>query len=123
MIEISLEELPAHLAASAVYNASHCILNDHLRTSPGEMSFLVFEIVRNEKSKGYFLDQPDCGHVYAILEELTGYIWSNSNRLFLELEFVRGVSQEEIDTEGNQFRSIISHLAMDYCDRNDFHIE
>ena len=49
--------------------------------------------------------------VYFIIEAKTQYIFSNSNRLFLELELARGVTQEEFDQEALEFRSLLSRFS------------
>jgi hypothetical protein len=118
LVELSLNDLPVSVSMNIAYNATHCILNDDLRLRPEDMSFIAFKLKRNEKSIGYFLNQTDGDDIYIAFEENTGYIWSNCNRLFIEQEFARGVSQYEIETEGNQFRNLVSHLAMNYCERN-----
>ena len=118
---LSLEELPVYLADMIVFNACHCLQNDGIHLQAESMSFLVFEVMRNEKSRRYFLEKTDEERVYAVFEEHSGFIWSNSNHLFLEMEFARGVSRQEIDEEGLEFRCLISHLAIDYCSRNTEH--
>lgn len=115
--EIKLNDLPGNVAKMVIFNAVHCILNNDLQLNSKDMSFLVFQIIKNEKSYKYFTDKGQRGKfVYIVFEEHTGYISSNSNQLFLEFELARGVTQHEFDTEGNQFRSLISHLAIDYCE-------
>lgn len=99
-------------------NASHCICNDELKLAPNNMIFRAFEVIRNEKSVPYLTDYPR-GSVYTIFEERTVYISSDSNKLFRELEFARGVSKEEYDKEGMQFRCLISHLAIAYDEEHN----
>lgn len=119
--EMPLSALPGRTLQTAKYNASHCILNNHLQLNPDDMFFLAFEMIKNQKSSRYFDTIYDHNLIYVVLEEHTGYIFSNSNRLFLDLEFIRGVSQHEFDTEGDKFRSLLSHLAIAYCEEH--HIE
>ena len=54
--------------------------------------------------------------IFVVIEEHTRYICSNSNKLFLEMELASGVSQDEYNNEGLVFRSVISHMAMAYCE-------
>lgn len=82
------------------------------------MTFHIFQVEKNAKSNKYYNDDFCEKFVYIIFEEHTGYIFSNSNQLFLELEVAQGVSQTEFDHEGIQFRSILAHLAMDYCEKH-----
>lgn len=117
--KIPLNSLPGRTMQTAAFNACHCILNEHLQLNPDDMSFLAFQVVKNHKSSRYFNDKYKDDLIYVVLEENTGYISSNSNRLFLDLELNRGVSQHEFDNEGNEFRSLISHLAISYCEEHN----
>jgi len=117
--EITQNDLFGYTMKAAIFNANHCILNESLQISPNDMSFIIFRVIQNEKSILYYNDTPpEEKFVYAIFEIHTGYTTSNSNQLFLDLELARGVSQQEYDTEGDQFRSLISHLAISYCEKN-----
>lgn len=117
IIQIESHDLPGHVVQSAYYNAAHSALNAVLRFLPDNMSFLMFQVVQNDKSKRYFAElTQDTKTIYVIFENNTGYITSNSDLLFIELELARGVSQEDYDAEGIQFRSIISHLAIAYSE-------
>lgn len=112
--EISFSDLRKGDALMITYNAKNCILNkDHL--SVEQMKFHIFQVVPNEKSAVYYNEQPYEEIIYVVLEEKTGYIYSGSNLLFLELEVKQGVSEEEYNTEGLQFRSILAHIAIEYC--------
>lgn len=114
--EILPSDLPGKIMQTAVDNASHCILNENLQLKADDMSFLVFQVIQGKNSSPYYSDiSQDEDFIYVIFERSTGYITSNSNQLFLELELARGVTQHEYDTEGSQFRSLISHLAIAYC--------
>ena len=115
VIDLDVDDILTTEVKVAAFNAYHCMDNTNLQIKPEDMSFFVFKIVRNEKSKPYYDKMPeDIKHegIYVILEEHTGYILSNSNSLFVELEVERGVSQHEIDTDGDQFKSLIFHLAI-----------
>lgn len=117
--ELKPETLPSHWLPIAMFNAAHSICNDELKLDPQDMIFRVFEVIRNEKSKLYFKNCDDDEMLTVIFEEHTGYVCTDSNRLFLELEYTRGVSKEEYDNEGMQFRSLLSHLATTYCEERD----
>lgn len=118
--EIALNDIPGYAKHSIVYNATHSILNEELQLNPDEMIFFAFLIIKNQRSDKYFQDKYQFENsIYVVFEERTGYIWSNNNRLFVELELERGISQQEFDTEGILFRSLLSHLAILYCDDNN----
>ncbi|HBC93183.1 MAG TPA: hypothetical protein DCZ10_09885 [Pelotomaculum sp.] len=117
--EIAPNELPGYARQTAIYNASHCILNEDLQVKPDNMLLLAFQIIQNEKSSYYYSDDiMGDDFIYVVFEKHTEYMWSNSQKLFLELELARGVSQHEFDTEGILFRSLVAHLASDYCLKN-----
>lgn len=119
LVEIAPEDMPKSLIESSGYNATHCILNDELHLKPEELSFVVYRVVDNAKSKEYLAKEHHEDYfVFVIFEHRTGYMWSNSTRIFLEMELARGVSQQEYDSEGWQFRSIIAHLAIAYCEEH-----
>ncbi len=92
VIEISPLTLPHRGFALAQYNATHCILNSKLKLNPQDMEFHAFEVIENSKSKVYFNHGNSHEQIYFIIEAKTQYIFSNSNRLFLELELARGVT-------------------------------
>jgi hypothetical protein len=115
MTEIPLDGLPGRLAEQERVNAYHCIYNEEQRLGPEDMRFRSFLVTRNEKSGRYFRGiDGRFDFLYVVFEDLTGYISSNDSRLFLELEFARGVSRQQIDGEGPQFRSLLGHLAMHF---------
>lgn len=110
--ELALNDLPCQLLKTAMYNATHCILNRNLNVLPEHMLFVAFQVIASKKSCLY-LDVNNLNEclIYVIFEKHTGYIMSNNNQLFLDMELARGVSQYEYDTEGEEFRSLVSHLA------------
>ena len=118
-----MDKLPGSFAESARFNATHCVLNEELRLQPDDMVFRAFEVERNEKSEAYFSDPYELQNdfMYVIFEEHTVFVWSTCSKLFLELELTRGVSRQEIDEEGVQYRSLLAHLAIYFCQR--YHIE
>jgi len=117
--KIALSDLPGHALQTAMLNATHCILNKDLQLKYDNMSFIAFQVIKNDKSRQYCSDVSQEKFIYVIFEKHTGYISSNSNRLFLELELARGVSQYEFDIEGDQFRSLLAHLTITYCKKHN----
>lgn len=113
IMAIPIHTLPTHTMNFLCFNAVHCILNETLQIKTEDLSFQIFHIAENDKSTCYYRSMPSMDKpVYVVFEEHTGYISSNSNQLFIELELAQGVSQCEYDTEGNRFRTLISHLAI-----------
>ncbi len=118
--EILLNDIPGYTKNSIIYNVKHSMLNEYLQLNPNEMIFFAFLMIKNQKSEKYFCDKYQFEKfIYVVFEEHTGYVWSNNNRLFVELELERGVSQQEFYTEGILFRSLLSHIAILYCDDNN----
>ena len=109
MKELSLNMFPPDILNIASYNAANCILNNESRLNIQEMRFALFQVIKNRKSLEYYPD--DENFVYVIIEKHIKYIMSNSDKLFLELELFKGVTKEEYETEGLQFRSLLSRLA------------
>ena len=109
---VPLQDLPDHVVELHLFNATHCTLNETLKICPDEMSLKAYQVIKNERSIFYYdsISQSE-EYVNIFFEERTGYISSNSNRLFLTMELARGISQYEYENEGNQFRSLIFHLT------------
>ena len=123
--KVDVEEIPpssllSNGLARHTYNALYSLNNMTRQVQPADMVFRAFRVVQNERGRAYFPDHPvgdDIPDVwyYVIFEEQTGYIASGSNQLFFELELAQGVSQEEFDSEGMEFRSLLAHIAMHHC--------
>lgn len=110
--KIELHSTPGQTMRNAIFNASHCIDNFGLQVAPENMVFSTFKITRNEKSEIYYQDIPEYNEfIYMIFEKFTGYLISNSNLLFVKMELVQGVSQQEFDTNGLKLQALLSHLA------------
>lgn len=114
--EISLSNLPGFALQNAYFNATNCILNADLKLAPSDLSFVAYNVIRNDKRDKYISNSLENELLFVIFEKQTGYVSSNSDRLFLDLELVRGVSRREFDAEGDQFRSLIAHRAITYCE-------
>lgn len=107
--ELSVKTFPPEVLNIATYNAENCILNNEHRLSAQEMCFSLFQVIKSKKSLDYYPDNEV--FVYVIIEKHIKYIMSNSDKLFLELELFKGVTEKEYETEGLQFRSLLSYLA------------
>ena len=114
--EIGEKDITAGQMNAARFNAFHCVYNQKAIWKPEEMSFVLYKIVQNEKSRAYY-DEPDLswgidGFIHVLFEEKTGFYASNSQRLSIEIGLARGVSKESIETEDYSFRGILAHLAI-----------
>ena len=109
--EVTAEDLQYLEADTAKYNASCYIDSRGLQLKPEEMSFIYFQVIENEKSAHYDNVYPESGYIYIIIEEHSGYLTTNSNWLSIEIDFARGISQHDLDTEGVPFQSLIAGLA------------
>jgi len=115
--EIEMSDLGEPLMLSVMFNAKHCISNELLKLNYPDMSFFAFSLINDHKNSKYFNDKYQVDKsIYVVFEEHTGFIWSGNNTLFLDLELAKGVSRQEYETEGSSFRSILSHMAIAYCD-------
>lgn len=123
--ELNIEKIElcttnSQIMRNATFNATHCVLNSKLKIPSEKMEFLTYKVNRDEKSEIYYQNVSDPNEfIYIIFEKLTGYLTSNSNLLFRKMELARGVSQEEFDMEGPQFQSLISRLAIAYCEKSN----
>ena len=113
--ETSFKNFPYYNLQMLTNNATHCVQNMELQIKPDEMRFRIFRVIENEKSDKYNVGTTK-DFIFVVIEEHTRYICSNSNKLFLEMELASGVSQDEYNNEGLVFRSVISHMAMAYCE-------
>jgi len=104
----------AGLMDSIVFNACNCILNEDLQLKPESMLFIIFRIELNDKSMYYFENRQfkEDPFLYIVFEKHTGYFSSNSEHLATELAFTQGVSENEIDTNGLLFKSLVVGLAL-----------
>ncbi len=114
--EIGEKDITAGQMNAARFNAFHCVYNQKAIWKPEEMSFVLYKIVQNEKSRAYY-DEPDLswgvdGFIHVLFEEKTGFYASNSQRLSIEIGLARGVSEESIETEDNAFKSILGSLVI-----------
>lgn len=97
------------------HNVVHCLLNEQLKLSADDLDFVVYKLVRNEKSDDYYSKfwvnisaSLRNELIYIIFETKTGYVYSNCNTLYLELYLKRGVSQFDYD---NETLLLISYLS------------
>ncbi|MCL6479491.1 MAG: hypothetical protein K6T65_13985 [Peptococcaceae bacterium] len=116
IVEISATELVNPILQFITYNVVHCIRNKQLKLTADELNFIAYKLIRNDKSTSYY--QNDYVHVgeqeddiiFVVLETKTGSIYSNSNKLQLELFVEQGVSQYDYDNETLMLVSYLSYL-------------
>ena len=107
------------------FNAFHLPANEALRLSMDQIRIQAIRIPIGEDTRKYTekdyrpvkIDGDDC--IYLAYEERLRYLYSNSNRLFLEAALARGIPQAETDgnTENrNDYRCCLKHNVERYPD-------
>ena len=107
------------------FNAFHLPANEALKLSMDQIRIQAIRIPIGEDTRKYTekdyrpvkIDGDDC--IYLAYEERLRYLYSNSNRLFLEAALARGISQAEIDgnTENwNDYQCYLKHYAELYLE-------
>lgn len=100
-------------------NAASCIRNTDCITEQ-KMDFIAYQLVRNQKSEAYYQRRFSTGpgDIFFAYEQKTGYLYSNSGRLFLELNCARGVS--EYDYEHNTVQLVEYLSCIDRLNNEDY---
>ena len=79
--------------------------------SKNDFIFICYSIEENEKSEMYYSDLNDGkDKVIVDIEKCTGYIYSNSSKLFLELVIERGINTEDIELRNVFYQDYLSKL-------------
>lgn len=116
IVEISTTELVKPILQCITYNVVHCIRNEQLKLTADELNFVAHKLIRNDKSNSYYqydyvhIDEQEDDLIFVIFEMRTGNIYSNSNKLQLELFVEQGVSQYDYDNETLMLVSYLSYL-------------
>ena len=94
---ISLSEFTGLFRRLLVYNVKNALYNRTRQVKENEMKFCAYKLLRTEKNQPYnkALNAVHEPFVYVVLEEETGYICSNSAKLYLQLRIEQGVSAED----------------------------
>lgn len=116
IVEISTTELVKSILQFITYNVVHCIRNKQPKLSEDELNFVAYKLIRNDKGNSYY--QYDYVHIngqeddliFVVFETRTGSIYSNSNKLQLELFVEQGVSQYDYENETLVLISYLSYL-------------
>ncbi len=76
-------------------------LNQESKAGPDNLEFLCYKLEKTPRNEAYNQVLPAIHQefIYVVMEKKTGYILSNSNKLFLELSLLQGVSQTDIDND------------------------
>lgn len=83
-----------------------------------DLEFLAFRIVRDHKSRDYYYqhDREYTGYwtteIYVLIERQSGYIYSNCNKLLLELLIAKGIDKADILEKNNKLDAYLSYLHL-----------
>lgn len=91
-------EFPKPMVRMVNKNAVYAVKNKRLQLTAEELYFAYYELEMTEKSRSYLsqTEKENFESFYAVFEERTGYIWSNCDKLFLELIIEEGVTEEDV---------------------------
>lgn len=101
------------------FNAYHLPSNEKLNLSEEELQIKAIRIPITDATKHYtaknFVSMNRCeegkeDYIYLAYEEQTRYLYSNSNKLFLEAVLARGVSEEDIAEKTEEYTSYLFYL-------------
>lgn len=117
IVEIATTELIKFILQHIIYNVVHCIRNQQLNLTAEELNFVAYKLIKNDKSNSYYQydyvhidDEQEDDLIFVVFEARTGSIYSNSNKLQLELFVEQGVSQYDYDNETLMLVSYLSYL-------------
>lgn len=91
-------------------NVEHCFLNEAPMYDKGDFVFHCFTVIKNDKSRDYYEEMEPGETIYVVFEEKTGYLESNSNRLFLELFREKGIDEADLAKENDYCKSYMLYL-------------
>lgn len=89
--EIDLSSFSKPFLISLFNNAVNAITNQKSMANKEDLEFVCFKV--EDRKYEYVLEVTHEEFIYVIIERKTGYILSNSNRLYLELVLTLGVTQ------------------------------
>lgn len=100
--ELTCNEFPKPMLHMVCKNAMNSVRNMRTQFQEEELQFVYYELEMTEKTRQFFIHEKEgkFESYYIVFEEHTGYIWSNCNRLFLELIIEQGVNEEDMEDEG-----------------------
>lgn len=99
------------------FNAVHLPKNEDLQLTSDRLQIHAIKIVVRDSWGPYtkkdfrpLLCEDGRTYIYLAYEENTEYCYSNSNRLFLEVKLMQGISQKDIDMRNEEYMTFISYL-------------
>lgn len=113
--ESAITELFKSIFEHIIQNAVHGILNQKNLTA-NELNFIVYKVLKNNRSNSYYqshvriVDHCEDATIYVVFEKRTGSIYSNNNKLFLELSIERGVSQYDFDNDTSLLKGYLFYV-------------
>lgn len=116
---VDFESWDTRFQQSLRQNAVSCIRNMKSITEE-EMNFIAYQLVKNQKSETYYQRRFSTGidYIFFAYEQKTGYLYSNSTKLFLELNCARGVSEYDYEHDTVQLIEYLS--CIDQLKNNDY---
>ena len=101
IVEVNLFDIQSTIVRFLNSNVLHSYSNQKLALSESDFEYRVFKIINNQKSKDYYngFHQPQIDGLFVVLEINTGYIYTNSNRLQLELMIWQGICKYHFTNE------------------------
>ena len=117
VVEISFPELSLRNQQYIIFNTLHSQKNELLGLREDELNIHVYKLIENPKNNAYYNSDyykmfPETGFngIFLILEEQTLCIFSNCNKLFLEVILIQGINRYDYDEETDRFKVYFSYL-------------
>lgn len=100
------------------FNAIHLPKNEQINLTAEQVTISAIRIPISDKVLHYTTKDftpvmgkdGDAGYIYLAYEEQLGYQYSNSNKLFLEVVLMQGLSQEEIHMNSGTAKDFFFYL-------------
>lgn len=89
------------------FNIMHSLDGENIL--PENIKFHAYRVEDSTASKRYYQEMDDDEKIYVYIEEVSGYIESNSSGLFTELELYKGISQYDYDNNTDKLIEYLTH--------------
>ena len=95
------------------YNAVHLPSNERLQLTEEQLNIKAIKIKVDEKMLPYVVKDftpvsfDEENYIYVAYEEQVGYWYSNSNRLYLEVTLMQGISVEAVNADEEEARDFM----------------
>ena len=73
------------------------------------LKWVAYEVLNTKNNKDYYKSS-NFESLYVVFEKTTGWIYSNSQLLFLELTVERGISQYDYEHETNDLKCLFMYI-------------